>query len=243
MHITLRFILASLLVPAVVLLGETASLAQYPPSAPPPGYGPPPGQPMPAYSPTPYQPMPIAYPGYHEHDGFYLRLTMGLGYLNTSVPMSEDRGTLYGVAGSFAAAFGGTIAPNLIIYGEISGMSATDPEFSYRGTSITQKDLTFSMITFGPGLAYYLQPANVYFSGSVGFGYFVFENNDDYDWNSNRNETDLGFGFSTTMGKEWWVTADWGLGVAAQFQMATAKSYDNRFTGYGLALMLSATYN
>lgn len=250
MHNPLRFLLASLLVPAVVLLGETASLAQYyppaapPPAAPPPGYGPPPGQPMPGYAPTPYrpayQPMPVAYPGYHEHDGFYMRLAIGAGYLNTTMSVSGDSATLSGFAGSFAAAFGGAIAPNLILYGEISGMSANEPELSYRGTSTTQRDVTFSMLTFGPGLAYYLQPMNVYFSGSVGFGYF--NASDDNDYYEDEN-SDLGFGFSTMMGKEWWVTADWGLGVAAQFQMATAKLDDTRFTGYGFALMLSATYN
>jgi hypothetical protein len=195
---------------------------------------------MPVYEPTPYRPMPVAYPGYHEHDGFYLRLVMGAGYLNTTMSVSGDSATLSGFAGSFAAAVGGSIAPNLIIYGEISGMSVNEPTMSYRGTSSTQRDVTFSMLTFGPGLAYYLQPMNVYFSGSVGFGYFNFSDNNDYYEDEN---SDLGFGLSTMMGKEWWVTTDWGLGVAAQFQMATAKLNETRFTGYGFALMFSATYN
>jgi hypothetical protein len=240
MHPPLRFVLASLLVPALVLLGETASLAQYPPAAPPPGYYPPPGQPMPAYSPAPYQAAPMVYPGYHEHDGFYMRLVLGGGYLNTTMSVSGDSATLSGFAGSFAAAFGGTIAPNLIIYGEFSGMSANEPKMSYGGRSETQRDLTLNMLTFGPGLAYYLQPMNVYFSGTVGFGYFNFSDNNDYYEDS---ESDLGFGFSTMVGKEWWVTTDWGMGVAGQFQMTTAKYEDMRLTGYGFALMFSATYN
>lgn len=246
MHNPLRFLLASLLVPAVVLLGETASLAQYyPPAAPPPGYGPPPGQPMPGYAPTPYRPMPVNYPGYHEHDGFYMRLVGGAGYLNTTASYAGQSTTISGFAGSFAAAFGGTIAPNLIIYGEIAGMSARNPEVSSGGQSWTAHGTTLSMLTFGPGLAYYLQPMNVYFSGTVGFGYFNSSRNDDdyYGDEDDGENSDLGFGFSTMVGKEWWLTADWGIGVAGQFQLATAKYYDERLTGYGFALMFSATYN
>lgn len=245
MHTPLRFALASLLVPAVLVLGETASLAQYPPAAPPPGYYPPPGQPMPAYSPAPYQVAPMVYPGYHEHDGFYMRLAGGAGYLNTSASYAGQSATYSGFAGSFAAAFGGTIAPNMIVYGEISGMSARNPNYSSGGTSETASGYTLSMINFGPGLAYYLQPMNVYFSGTVGFGYFNLARNDDnyYGDEDDGEDSDLGFGFSTMMGKEWWVTADWGFGVAGQFQLATAKYYETRLTGYGFALMFTATYN
>jgi hypothetical protein len=244
MHNTLRFLLASLLVPAVVLLGESASLAQYPPAAPPPGYGPPPGQPMPVYSPTPYQPayQPVAYPGYHEHDGFFLRLGIGGGYLSTSVSGGGSSATLSGGAFSFSAAFGGSVAPNLVVFGEFGAMSVTDPEWSSGGTSSTLDGVTLNMISFGPGVAYYIQPINMYVSGTINFTKFTMN---DSETDDKLADSKMGFGFSAMLGKEWWISSDWGIGVAGQFQLGTAKDKNgsDRLTGTGFALMFSATYN
>ena len=47
------------------------------------------------------------------------------------------------------------------------------------------------------------------------------------------------------VGKEWWVSANWGLGVAGIVHIASMKlpNTDSRATADALSLVLSATYN
>lgn len=47
------------------------------------------------------------------------------------------------------------------------------------------------------------------------------------------------------VGKEWWVSDNWGLGVAANFMVGSMKDkdYDTRWTGLSTSILFSATYN
>jgi hypothetical protein len=49
------------------------------------------------------------------------------------------------------------------------------------------------------------------------------------------------------VGKEWWVTQDWGLGLAGQFQVASMKDHPDgvstRMTAETFSLLFSATFN
>lgn len=294
MQSTLRLILAPLLIPAVVLVGETSSQAQHPPTAPPPAapppppaqpipsppgyptapgyaappsyatpprytpprYAPPPGYALPpgyasppGYAPPPdYAPVydyPPAYasqpPIYGEHSGLFARLTFGFGYLNASSPdYSFSGGAL-----SLAGAFGGAIAPNLIIFGEVAWTGMPQPRVSVSGEpSYTEDELTLQMITIGPGIAYYFQPVNMYVSTSVGFGVFDYYWSEQYSPYDFHDKSDYGFGLSATAGKEWWLMRDLGLGLAVQFHMASAHHPRyGQVTGTGFAMLFSATYN
>src|SRR5262245_34779132 len=97
---------------------------------PPPGYQnqPPPGyqQPPAAYSPPPgYAPPPP--PPQNVHDGFYLRLHIGGAYAHMSA--NDAYGTAFlGGGASFGLAIGATIAPNLIIFGNLFGVGLADPD-------------------------------------------------------------------------------------------------------------------
>ena len=93
----------------------------------------------------------------------------------------------------------------------------------------------------GPGVTYYLMPANVYFSGSVGVG--SLSGSDELNGNS-----DTGFALDTTIGKEWWVGDNWGLGLAGDFTYLSAKDKDlvgstQNWSVTGFGLRLSATFN
>jgi hypothetical protein len=98
------------------------------------------------------------------------------------------------------------------------------------------------MISFGPGMAYYLEPINMYFSGTLTFTQLSLSSS---DTNEKFAESNVGFGFSLEVGKEWWVSTDWGLGAAFQFQFASMKDkdIDAQITGLGFVVLLSATYN
>jgi hypothetical protein len=63
-------------------------------------------------------------------------------------------------------------------------------------------------------------------------------------------KSDLGFGVNASVGKEWWVSENWGVGAALQFMAATMKDHqvfagDSKptWTAIGFALLFSATFN
>jgi len=225
-----------------------------PPSYPAPAYYPPPGYPPPGYPPPGYYPPPGAYyaprpsgppPGYHDHDGFYMRLCIGAAYLRASDSYGGQSETFSGSGLSMDFAFGGVVASNLSIFGEIAISSAIDPTYESGGTSMTLTNTNLNLVGFGPGVAYYLQPLNLYLSGSVLFSRVTADDSSSNSNNSTLDLTDTGFGMNFMAGKEWWVSANWGIGVATMLQFASMKmrDYDARMTATGISLLFSATYN
>ena len=217
-------------------LWSATSMAQDAPApyAPPPGY----------YAPQPYPPQayaPPPAPGYHEHDGLYLRFLLGPGYLHASASYGGVSQKVSGVGGTFGVAVGGSLNPNLVIYGELLGTSVSDPTLDYGGTSGTASGLTVTMVGLGPGVAYYFD-GNLYVSGTLLFTKLSFSDSNTSDQLASTN---WGFGAGLTFGKEWWVSRDWGLGVSGQFLAASMKDngVDTRWTGISAALLFSATCN
>ena len=86
-------------------------------------------------------------------------------------------------------------------------------------------------------------PANVYVSGAIGASILSIKNN------NKTNETDSGFGINLLVGKEWWVSQDWGVGVAAQlmFSRVSDKSENSStktdFDTVSGGVLLTGTYN
>jgi hypothetical protein len=226
-------------------------------AAPPPGYGPPPvySYPPPGYGYPygyPYGP-PIARaappppPGYHTHDGFYLRLHLGFGY--TSM-WANSAGTNVKISGDSAAigiTLGGAITDNLIIYGTMSGTTISTPDVKMGNLSSTENGDADSF-GFGGGVAYYIQPTNVYVAATLLANKLELSNSN----GTVTNETDFGFGVEGIVGKEWWVSDNWGIGAAARAQFASMKDgrTDKALTSPGdtwktaaFSLLFSATYN
>jgi hypothetical protein len=261
MHIQPRSFFCSGLTMTLLLLAETAALAQGQPyggaGAPPPAYAPPPGysaQPQPGYYPPPaYYPPPgysrrpiyVTPPGYHQHDGFYMRLYTGIGYLTASDTYQGSKETFSGTGVTFGASFGGVIAPNLVLYGEFLGTVVTDPTYEYGGVSGTASGSDLTLFGIGPGIAYYFDPLNLYVSGTLTFSQVTASDNQSSGSNNSTDLTDMGVGTNLMVGKEWWVSSDWGLCVAAQLHIASMKmkDYDARMTAAALSLLFSATYN
>jgi len=261
MHAPPRSFFFSSLTTIVLLLAEATALAQSPPPptyAPPPAYAPPPGYVAPGYYPPPAYYPPPGYggrpvyklyaappPGYHQHDGFYLRLYTGLGFLSASDTSLGSKETYSGAGVTFGASFGGVIAPNLVLFGEFLGTVVSDPTYDFAGQSQTLSGLDATLVGFGPGVAYYLQPVNLYFSGTLTFSQLSLSDSQSNDSSNSADLTNLGIGTNLMAGKEWWVSSEWGLGMAAQLHIASMKmkSSDARMTATVLSLLFSATYN
>lgn len=215
-----------------------------PPGYPPPGYGPPPG----GYPPPRYRygyGRPVVYmPAPHAHDGFYLNLHLGGGFTSISSSYAGDKYTFSGGSVSFGFAAGGVIAPNLILFGTFYLNTIQDPTFTRDGIDQgSGGGTTANLFGLGIGVAYYLMPVNVYFSAALSASWLEL---DDSNSNDTLFQTNTGVGFQGMVGKEWWITQDWGIGVAGELTLATMKDSDYsdaRWNGGSFSIVFSATYN
>ncbi len=184
-------------------------------------------------------------PGFHTHDGVYLRLQFGLGYnsMSASVPGSDLKVT--GGGGAFGIAIGGALTNNLVLYGTLLDSIASDPTIELNGQSQTANGASAGVVGVGGGLAYYLDN-NVFFAGSLLASRLV------VDDSGNRQiaRSDWGFTFDGQTGKEWWASDNWGLGVSLQLLLGRMKDQDTSGTGspptWSVAsfnVLFSATYN
>ncbi|HMC93285.1 MAG TPA: hypothetical protein VKO16_00795, partial [Polyangia bacterium] len=68
-----------------------------------------------------------------------------------------------------------------------------------------------------------------------------------FDGNGNQLDTSkLGLASDLQVGKEWWVSPDWGLGIAAQLIGGSLKDQNDpslSWSAGALSLLFSATYN
>ncbi len=184
-------------------------------------------------------------PGYQEHDGFFLSLSGGPSYSNTKDKLQGFEITFSGVGFGLDVRIGGTVAENLILSGDITGWSITNPktEVSGVGSATTEGSLFFSM--YGAGLTYYFMPTNIFVSGSVGLGIYSVEKN------GTTGRTDPGIGVYVKAGKEWWTSAQWGLGFAVTFGYSSVKNtgkilnvdVTEELSGYSIGLQFNATLN
>ena len=209
-------------------LGESQSFAQRPYYNR--GYGP-----QPSYAPA-------AYGWNHQHDGFYLRAYAGLGYFSASETYGGATDTYSGIGATYGAAFGGTIARNLILYGELLGTTVTNATLSYGGGTPDYSGVDLTMFGIGPGVAYYVEPINLYLSGTLTFTQISFS---DTNTAQPLDSTNLGVGLSFMVGKEWWVSPDWGIGIAGQVHIASMEdpTVRARMRASVISLLFSATYN
>lgn len=185
-------------------------------------------------------------PGYHEHDGFYLRLLLGPAAV-AAVADDELETSVRGAGLAFHLAAGVALAPNLVFYGELFANSSLSPTVeSGELEAETSEDTSFSLVGIGPGVAIYL-PGNFYLSSTLAFSRLVLDPDTDVD--DDEAATDLGVTLTAAVGKEWWVGSNFGLGAALQLYGGAmsdgeADSGDDVTWGAGgILLALSATIN
>jgi len=182
-------------------------------------------------------------PGYHEHDGFYLRFQFGYGsgkMVEKELPGGDM--TLSGPAGAFRFQIGSSIAENLVLFGEMGGGVVSNPQMEWGENSHDLGNTRLSIMDFGAGLTYYFMPSNIYICGSITLSKNQFEHD------NITAETKNGAGACLSAGREWWVGADWGLGLAGFFSFSNPSDVDNEnnreypITNTVFGIMFSATY-
>jgi hypothetical protein len=173
-------------------------------------------------------------PGRYSHDGFFLRLALGFG--GGSVGNSHVRWS--GPSLGMGMAIGGSIVENLALHADFQNTFVLSPTQDIDGKESTfEGDL--QLTSMGIGATYYFMPIDLYLSANLGLGVTSFENNAGQQF-----DTGAGPVLNALVGKEWWVGAEWGIGVAAQLLVMSVKDdIDGRLTAGALNLLVSATYN
>jgi opacity protein-like surface antigen len=180
------------------------------------------------------------YPQYgaaFRHQGFYLNLDLGLGYLGSSASSTDEK--LSGGAGSFAIAIGGAVQENLILAGQLWAYSVPDPTYTVGGQSVTASGVTLGLTGLGVDLVYYVMPTNLYFSIAPSFTWLSEE------IGGVTVSTETGVGVRLAVGKEWWVSERWGVGVDGNMVLASNKEKGGGPTwgSFAIGVAFSATYN
>ncbi|MGA1795610.1 MAG: hypothetical protein ACMUIL_07100 [bacterium] len=178
--------------------------------------------------------------GLREHKGFYLRMQLGIADTKSKGTGYSD-GTEMEVSGNgsaFRLDIGGAIKENLIIFGTLGGISISDPDIELNGVKYSTFDTTSRISDFGIGITYYFMPTNVYIGGSLNLA------KDTIEFNSYEGTSDTGYGLYLNMGKEWWVSDNWGLGLAIFGYFGRVPDEDEgKIKNISYGLLFSATFN
>jgi hypothetical protein len=159
------------------------------------------------------------------HDGFFLRLQGGPGWMRAS--NGDDDVALKGGGGAFNFEIGGALTRNFILYGKLFGAGVAEPDLELGDITIEDpgEDVTLGLGAVGAGVTYYFMPVNLYVSGAISAAQLTL------DLDGERGETDVGPGLH--------------LGVGAELALARAKDpdTDSSFNVASGFVFFSATYN
>jgi len=185
--------------------------------------------------------------GFHQHDGLYLSMSAGPLFGGVNDDLGSYSMKMSGTGAEFDFKIGGAIKENLILHATITSSTLPGPTIKMSdNTSIKASDnMTVGEVMLGGGLTYYLMPSNVFLSSSIGIGNFsIIDNND----NTNNVSTQRGFSMQLKVGKEWWISKNWGFGVGLTYGKTnltnepgggiTEKMDSNRF-----GILFNTTFN
>jgi hypothetical protein len=148
------------------------------------------------------------------HDGFYLRMSLGLGAVKTQVePDEEEDGVLsYDLSGTAVAIdllIGGSPVPGLAVGGALLSSNASEPSLEYPGQSDRElDDLTFGHL--GLFVDGFPDPkGGFHVGGSIGFDAVTIVDE------ANEFEEELTFGgagLNVWAGYDAFISPEWSLG-------------------------------
>lgn len=180
------------------------------------------------------------------HDGFYFNGQIGFG---GSTIVIEDEGfpdlEFENGNGDFSLDLGGALSENVVLFGRFWSVVQNSPNAESAGVDVTLDD-DVSVYVYGTSLGarYYFMPINLYAGATLGLARIGIEAT-----GGTLAESDLGFAFQLEFGKEWWVDANWAIGVGGRFTHASADdeprpgSDSSQVSGDALGVLFTATYN
>lgn len=169
-----------------------------------------------------------------------LRATSGYGFGSLTASAADVReGSL--VVG-LGVDVGAAVIENLIVRGRLRGA------VGYYQDNDFGEDVLLSFGTLGAGVDYYFMPINIYVGGTVSVAGITRSDED------RANRSKAGLGLDLDVGKEWWISRRWAIGIAlratyidaAPANILTAAGIspaDARLRSFHVGLQFSATFN
>jgi hypothetical protein len=175
------------------------------------------------------------------HDGFYLQLDVGLGYLSSTadsgVPQIGEV-TYSGVTIPSALLLGGTVGP-VVIGGGFFGDYAFSPSVERGGESAELEDVTLTLFGIGLFADFYPDPhGGLHIQPFLGYGGLEAS----YQGDAGGSDP-TGPVFAVGVGYDWWVADEWSIGVMGRFAYAPLKLEDTSFNTIAPAVLATFTYH
>ena len=191
---------------------------------------------------TEYRPM----DGYRQHTGFFLSMSLGPVFpsINSKIIGEYDL-TFTGTGAQFDFKIGGAVIENLIVHATLTSNAVSGPKITSDGkTQTTTNDVSIGEAMIGGGITYYIMPLNFFVSGSAGLGNFTVMETD----KAKSVSTERGFSMQLKLGKEWWVSKRWGLGIAATYGKtkltnSPTKEIEEFMNSNNFGILFNATFN
>jgi len=175
----------------------------------------------------------------NRHLGTYIRPDLGFGYVRSSASQNGVDASISGFAGTFGIAVGAAITENQILAVHLWDLVATSPTITSGNTTLNNPNATLTFVAIGGEYTGYYA-GNVYLSISPALTRGTLA------VNGTSQNTSWGFGLRAALGKEWWVSNHWGLGMVGHLSFTANQDTGTNppmWTSWGATVAFSATYN
>ena len=168
----------------------------------------------------------------HQHHGLFIHGDFGFGYLKTSGSRAGSPFVGKGAAVGAGIAIGWAPDDEWAFAVEGWVWRALSPSGLGSNTSV-------ELQAIGLNVTRYIVPIDLFATVVLsGTRLAITDGHDDVEYDS----SDIGFGLKVLLGKEWRVSSDVGLGVAAQLFLAVNRNGDETLDTLGGGLLFSFTY-
>jgi hypothetical protein len=191
---------------------------------------------------APQQVQSYADPDAHTHHGLWMRVMLGPAGFDARSTIGSDKYEAQGGGAGFSLAAGYALTRHLVLYAEAFDDIAVGPTVKMNGTDLgsTGSSVSAGVVGIGPGIAYFTD-SNFHLGLTVAAARLTVSKD-----NTDIARSNLGFGVNATLGKQWWVSDSWGIGVAGQvFVGAIPDASDGNptWTTAGVSVAFNASYN
>jgi hypothetical protein len=180
----------------------------------------------------------------NRHDGFYLQLQAGLGYLSSTAkadmgPLGEVKMTYKGLSLDTALLMGGSPIPGLAIGGALMTDYVPSPKVSQEGNSASLDDVKLYLVGIGPFVDFYPDPTKgLHFQAMVGWGGLEAS----YQGNAGGSDP-TGLVMNVGGGYDFWVGDETSLGVMGRLGYAPLKLEETKYSTLSPAILATVTFN
>ncbi|HEY5955861.1 MAG TPA: hypothetical protein VIV60_04880 [Polyangiaceae bacterium] len=173
------------------------------------------------------------------HDGFYLGLEGGFGYLSSSAKANGvDLGKYSGLTLDSALWLGGTVGP-VVIGGGFYTAQVLSPKVTFQGQDVSSGVSSMYLVGIGPFVDVYPDPNDgLHFMGFVGWGGLESSRNGNVGGSDPTGlVTMLGGGY------EFWVADQWSIGPLARLTYAPLSMSGADYSTLAFALVADIKYH